>query len=100
MPFPHPMLNLCLFTSAADGKLDYDAFFSSRIQAKKSDNSYRKFRVLARSAEQFPKARHYPTPGGGGRRGRGEEAGRDVTVWCSNDYLGMSKHPAVIQATV
>ena len=26
--------------------------------------------------------------------------GRDITVWCSNDYLGMSKHPEVIKATV
>jgi len=79
--------------SQTDGKLDYDAFFERKIQAKVDDNSYRRFRVLARSANKFPTAKHFvdlKAP---------LEEGRDITVWCSNDYLGMSKHPKVIQAT-
>lgn len=79
--------------SQTDGKLDYDAFFERKIQAKVNDNSYRRFRVLARSANKFPTAKHFVDPKAP------LEEGRDITVWCSNDYLGMSKHPKVIQAT-
>jgi len=79
--------------SQTDGKLDYDAFFERKIQAKVDDNSYRRFRVLARSANKFPTAKHFVDPKAP------LEEGRDITVWCSNDYLGMSKHPKVIQAT-
>ena len=79
--------------SAADGKLDYDAHFGHKLQAKIDDNSYRRFRVLARSAGKFPSAKHFTSPNAN------LDEGRDITVWCSNDYLGMSKHPRVIKAT-
>jgi len=84
---------LSFILSQTDGKLDYDAFFERKIQAKVNDNSYRRFRVLARSANKFPTAKHFVDPKAP------LEEGRDITVWCSNDYLGMSKHPKVIQAT-
>ena len=86
IPIPPPPLSA--------GKLDYDAFFEGKLQAKRQDNSYRKFRVLARNAQQFPSAQHYPDPN------VPLQDGRNVTVWCSNDYLGMSKHPEVVQATM
>ena len=49
--------------------------------------------MLARKAQHFPAAQHYPDPN------VPYEEGRDVTVWCSNDYMGMSKHPEVVKAT-
>ena len=54
--------------------------------AKKRDHSYRVFKKVSRKASQFPVAQEV---------GLGE----DITVWCSNDYLGMSWHPTV-QAAV
>eukprot|EP00731_Ephydatia_muelleri_P002417 Em0001g2417a len=78
----------------ADGKLDYNQLFEAKIQVKRNDSTYRKFRVMARSADKFPHAKHYPDPS------VSMEMGRDVTVWCSNDYMGMSKHPEVIKAAV
>ncbi|XP_043192785.1 5-aminolevulinate synthase, erythroid-specific, mitochondrial-like isoform X2 [Amphibalanus amphitrite] len=65
---------------------DYEGFFRDQIRKKKEDHSYRIFKKVLRSADQFPAAAEFS-------RGR-----RDVTVWCSNDYLGMSRHPAVIGA--
>ena len=79
---------------AADGKLDYNAFFHKKIMEKQKDNLYRQFRVLARSADRFPTAKQFEDAS------VGVEEGRDITVWCSNDYLGMGKHPDVINATM
>lgn len=82
-----------ILSFSGNGKLDYDTFFNSKIKSKKEDNSYRRFRVLARSADQFPVAKYFSDTA------LGVHEGRDTTVWCSNDYLGMSKHPKVIEAT-
>ena len=49
---------------------------------------------MARQAGLFPRANHYPDPT------VAYDEGRDVTVWCSNDYMGMSKHPEVVEATM
>lgn len=83
-----------MLVSLGDGKLDYTSFFNQKIEEKHSDNSYRKFRVLAASAGQFPTAKHYRDPS------VGVEEGRDITIWCGNDYLGMGSHPDVINATM
>ncbi|KAB7505862.1 5-aminolevulinate synthase, nonspecific, mitochondrial [Armadillidium nasatum] len=64
----------------------YKEFFSDQIAKKKADHSYRVFKKVARSAEEFPKAKEFTW---------GE---RDIYVWCSNDYLGMSRHPKVQEA--
>lgn len=67
--------------------MDYEAFFQGGIDNLKSDGSYRIFADLERKAGQFPRATLR-------RDGRRDE----VTVWCSNDYLGMGQHPVVRQA--
>ena len=66
-----------------DGKLDYDTFFKSKIKAKMQDNSYRRFRILARSSDRTPTAKQFKDTS------IRVKDGRDITVWCSNDYLGM-----------
>jgi 5-aminolevulinate synthase len=67
--------------------MDYDAFFAGELDILKQDGRYRVFAELERRAGHFPAA----------RRHHGGVAG-DVTVWCSNDYLGMGQHPAVLAA--
>ncbi|XP_054651488.1 5-aminolevulinate synthase, erythroid-specific, mitochondrial isoform X1 [Dunckerocampus dactyliophorus] len=68
---------------------DYDHFFSEKIAEKKNDHTYRVFKTVNRSAGSFPFAEDYSVPD----RDRSQ-----VSVWCSNDYLGMSRHPQVISA--
>lgn len=67
--------------------MNYDTFFRKQIDGLRREGNYRVFAELQRHAGQFPKATHY--------KERGEAP---VTVWCSNDYLGMGQHPAVIGA--
>ncbi len=64
---------------------DYTARFTQALADLHSDGRYREFREIVRKAEAFPAA-VWNSPDGP----------RDITVWCSNDYLGMSRHPAVI----
>lgn len=66
----------------------YEDFFHEQIMKKKKDHSYRVFKKVNRlaGAGQFPSAREYSW---------GEQP---ITVWCSNDYLGMSCHPEVKKA--
>ncbi|CAK6951234.1 -aminolevulinate synthase%2C erythroid-specific, mitochondrial isoform X1 [Scomber scombrus] len=68
---------------------DYDGFFTEKIAEKKKDHTYRVFKTVNRSAEVFPFAEDYSISG---------REGSQVSVWCSNDYLGMSRHPRVISA--
>jgi 5-aminolevulinate synthase len=65
----------------------YEAFFRGQLDGLRAEGNYRSFANLERQAGAFPRATH--------RGGAGSE---DVTVWCSNDYLGMGQHPAVLQA--
>ena len=67
--------------------MDYQRFFAEALGRLKADGNYRVFADLERHAGHFPRATHH---------GLGEDEA--VTVWCSNDYLGMGQHPVVIAA--
>src|SRR4051812_30003803 len=67
--------------------LDYDRIFRSAIERLHEEGRYRVFIDILRTKGQYPNARCF---GGNGPK--------PITVWCSNDYLGMGQHPAVIEA--
>jgi 5-aminolevulinate synthase len=69
--------------------MDFNSLFQSQLDALRADGNYRVFADLERQRGAFPKA---------ARHKDGEV--ESVTVWCSNDYLGMGQHPAVVQAMV
>lgn len=69
--------------------MNFDPLFEQHLAALKSEGRYRHFADLQRIAGQFPKALWRKTP---------EAAPREVTIWCSNDYLGMGQHPKVLAA--
>ena len=65
----------------------YDAIMTDRLATLQDEGNYRSFAELAREPATYPKATQYING-----------TTRSVTVWCSNDYLGMGQHPTVIQA--
>ncbi|EDL07518.1 aminolevulinic acid synthase 2, erythroid, isoform CRA_b, partial [Mus musculus] len=67
----------------------YDQFFRDKIMEKKQDHTYRVFKTVNRWANAYPFAQHFS---------EASMASKDVSVWCSNDYLGISRHPRVLQA--
>jgi len=80
------VFNAEIIEQGATNKFAYESFFQSEIAKKKEDHSYRIFKKVNRNASTFPHAREYSW---------GQKA---ITVWCSNDYLGMSAHPQVKRA--
>ncbi|WP_421709503.1 5-aminolevulinate synthase [Algihabitans sp.] len=67
--------------------MDYEGFFEGQLSALREEGRYRVFADLERRAGAFPRATRY----------RGD-ATSEVTVWCSNDYLGMGQNAEVIAA--
>lgn len=65
-------------------KFDYEGFYEAELEKKHKDKSYRYFNNINRLAKEFPKAH------------MADKEDR-VTVWCSNDYLGMGKNPNVLK---
>ena len=69
--------------------MDFDAIFRSQLDALKREGNYRIFADMERRCGAFPRADNHCDAGR-----------REVTVWCSNDYLGMGQHPKVVEAMV
>ncbi|MCP4381856.1 MAG: 5-aminolevulinate synthase [Hyphomicrobiales bacterium] len=67
--------------------MNYQSIFAEAIAALHAENRYRIFADLERIAGRFPAAIW-----------RSEQDAREVIIWCSNDYLGMGQHPAVVEA--
>ncbi|MEE4537764.1 MAG: 5-aminolevulinate synthase [Erythrobacter sp.] len=67
--------------------MDFDAFFDSELDQVREDGRYRVFTDIKRHCGKFPQATRFI----------GTET-QAVTVWCSNDYLGMGQHRRVLEA--
>ena len=102
-PFPHGKAATETFAAPSHAKFDYNAFYNEELEKKHKgtllrlrcqvlhdrhcvcdvDQSYRYFNNINRLAARFPVAHTGSTK-------------EEVDVWCSNDYLGMSKNPVIL----
>ena len=67
--------------------MNYDAFFKKSLETLRASGDYRVFANLERHNGNFPHATSL-----------GQDDPQEVTIWCSNDYLGMGQHPDVLDA--
>jgi len=67
--------------------MNYQDYFRTRLDSLHDEGNYRVFADLQRKRGAFPTASHTDT-----------DRTNDVTIWCSNDYLGMGQNPAVLAA--
>ncbi|MGH1426029.1 MAG: 5-aminolevulinate synthase [Pseudooceanicola sp.] len=67
--------------------MNYSAFFQDALDTLRDEGNYRVFADLERHRGAYPSATY-----------RGGKTDQDVTIWCSNDYLGMGQHPVVVAA--
>lgn len=68
--------------------MTYDQIFDNKLNEIKQEGRYRYFASLERICGSFPRAMYYAPDG----------TSREVTIWCSNDYLGMGQNPVVTNA--
>ncbi|HMQ93928.1 MAG TPA: 5-aminolevulinate synthase [Amaricoccus sp.] len=68
--------------------MDFDGLFRRQLDSLRKEGNYRVFAELERCSGAFPRAKRY----------RGPDDPTEVTVWCSNDYLGMGQSPVVLSA--
>lgn len=61
--------------------------FQSAVDNVREEGRYRIFRDIRRKAGAFPQAKWFK-----------ENSEQDITVWCSNDYLGMGQNECVVEA--
>ena len=76
-----------VLTERRIGRMNYQRFFDEAIDQLHAERRYRVFADMERIVGAFPRAIWRS----------GSEA-REITVWCSNDYLGMGQHPDVVAA--
>src|SRR5204863_7679819 len=67
--------------------MDYERFFKGRLDVLRAEGRYLVCADLERRRGRYPRAFDH-------------RIGAEVTVWCSNDYLGMGQHPAVLEAMI
>ena len=70
--------------------MNYEQFFADKIAELKAEGRYRVFADIERQAGKFPRAMVHA--------GGSEDNVKEITVWCSNDYMGMGQHPDAIEA--
>ncbi len=68
--------------------MDFNSYFAGKLEGLRTAGNYRVFADIERQAGQFPRA----------TRHREDGSVHDVTVWYSNDYLGMGQNPKVLSA--
>src|SRR5271168_3464612 len=72
---------------AAGMTYSYVSRFRDALAGLRREGRYRVFTDIVRKQGQYPRADYH-----------GAGAPKPITVWCSNDYLGMSQHPKVLAA--
>lgn len=70
--------------------MNYEQFFADKIAELKAEGRYRVFADIERQAGKFPRAMVHASGN--------EDAVKEITVWCSNDYMGMGQHADAINA--
>lgn len=82
--FPHAKPAQPAHADRSAAKFDYEGFYKNELDKKHKDKSYRYFNNINRLAKEFPQAHQ-------------DAKDERVTVWCSNDYLGMGRNPHVLK---
>ena len=67
--------------------MDYNKYFTGALDSLKNEGRYRVFNDIKRTLGSFPNAIHYS-----------DSNEKEVSVWCSNDYLGMGQNKKVLSA--
>ncbi len=67
--------------------INYNQLFTNAVTVIKNEGRYRNFINVARQIGTLPHALNIST-------------NKEITMWCTNDYLGMSQHPKVLKASI